>query len=129
MIVFSTTLFANPHHHNLFVHPDGHHAALLAILKQSYSLCHTSCVQLGHSFFSCPTYGWRLPAPREYSCGSFFCKIFSCCCSCRFSKKNRRFSKIGIQLVLFKRHSSRISYQDRNDRLQYRINLVTLVPI
>ena len=40
-----------------------------------------------------------------------------------------RFSKKGIQSVFCQRHSSRTGYHDRDDWLQYRINLVTRVPV
>ena len=63
LIVFSTTLLANPNRHNLVVHIDGCRAALFASSKQSSGLYHTSCLQLGHSFLLRTTAGWRLSAP------------------------------------------------------------------
>ena len=43
--------------------------------------------------------------------------------------KQRCFSVTGKQLIFCQCHISRTSYNSKNDRLQYRINLVTKVPV
>ena len=99
LILCSTTLFANPHRHNLVVHPNGRRAEFFSSFNQSSVLCNTSCWRLVHVTGLHPTVSWRLLVPHS-SCGRFY-KLFSCCYSFWFSPMSFLIvSDISVLLVV-----------------------------